>query len=152
MNPLAADKRFFNALIAGDAQALDRILTDDFILIGVMSGSEITKPAFLAGIGSEQVKFEAIEPADNRVRLDQTTAIITGRTQMKGRLGDAPFAARSRYIHVFVSLQNEWRLATAQGTQISPPPGQLASWRRAAASFWCVPEAVARNLDLSCKF
>ncbi len=50
MNPLAADKRFFNALIAGDAQALARFLTDDFILIDVMSGSEITKPAFLAAI------------------------------------------------------------------------------------------------------
>ena len=29
MNPLAADKRFFEALVAGDAQALDHILTDD---------------------------------------------------------------------------------------------------------------------------
>jgi len=48
MNPLAADKQFFNALIAGDAQALDRFLADDLILIGVRSGSEITKPAFLA--------------------------------------------------------------------------------------------------------
>ena len=123
MNPLAADKRFFNALIAGDVQALNRILADDFILIDVMSGSEITKPAFLAAIGSGQVKFEAIEPADNRVRLDQTTAIITGRTQMKGRLGDAPFAARSRYTHVFVSQQNEWPLATAQGTPIAATAG-----------------------------
>ena len=89
MNPLAADKRFFNALIAGDVQALNRILADDFILIDVMSGSEITKAAFLAATGSGQVKFKAIEPADNRVRLYQTTAIITGRTQMNGRLGDA---------------------------------------------------------------
>ena len=123
MNPLAAEKRFFDALIAGDAQALDHILADDFILIDVMSGSEITKPAFLAAIGSGQVKFEAIEPAENRVRLYQTTAIITGRTQMKGRLGDAPFAATSRYTHVFVSLQNEWRLATAQGTPITATAG-----------------------------
>ena len=123
MNALAADKRFFDALIAGDAQALDHILADDFILIDVMSGSEITKPAFLAAIGSGQVKFEAIEPADNRVRLYQATAIITGRTQMKGRLGDAPFAATSRYTHVFVSLQNEWRLATAQGTPIAATAG-----------------------------
>ena len=118
MNTLDTDKQFFDALIAGDVQALNRILADDFILIDVMSGSEITKPAFLAATGSGQVKFEAIEPADNRVRLYQTTAIITGRTQMKGRLGDAPFAATSRYTHVFVSLQNEWRLATAQGTPI----------------------------------
>src|SRR5438094_474135 len=65
MNPLAADKRFFNALIAGDVQALNRILADDFILIDVMSGSEITKAAFLAATGSGQVKFEAFEPAGN---------------------------------------------------------------------------------------
>jgi ketosteroid isomerase-like protein len=47
MNPLAADRQFFDALMAADAPALDRILTDDFILVDVMSGSEIAKPAFL---------------------------------------------------------------------------------------------------------
>jgi hypothetical protein len=67
----------------------------------------------------DKVKFEAIEPADNRMRLYQTTAIITGRTQIKGQLGDAYFAASSRYTHVFVWLQNEWRLASAQGTPIA---------------------------------
>ncbi len=127
MYPLTIDKQFFAALIAGDAQELDHILTDDFILIDLMSGSEITKPAFLAFIGSGQIKFESIEPAENRVRLYQTTAIITGRTQMKGQLGEAPFAVSSRYTHVFVDQRGEWRLATAQGTQISPAPGQSAS-------------------------
>ena len=119
MNPLAADKQFFDALIAGDAGAVGRLLADGFVLIDVMSGSEIMRSDFLAALGSGQIKFESIEPADNHVRLYQTTAIITGRTQMKGRLGDAPFAASSRYTHVFVDLQGEWRLATAQGTQIS---------------------------------
>jgi len=127
MNPLTIDKQFFAALIAGDAQELDHILTDDFILIDLMSGSEITKPAILAFIGSGQIKFESIEPAENRVRLYQTTAIFTGRTQMKGQLGEAPFAVSSRYTHVFVDQRGEWRLATAQGTQISPAPGQSAS-------------------------
>ena len=126
MNPLAIDKQFFAALIAGAAQALDHILTDDFILIDVMSGSEISKPDFLAFIGSGQIKFESIEPAENRVRLYQTTAIVTGRTQMKGRLGDAPFAASSRYTHVFAEQQGEWRLVNAQGTQISIVPEQSA--------------------------
>ena len=127
MNPVTVDKQFFAALIAGDAQALDHILADDFILIDVMSGSEITKPAFLAFIGSGQIKFESIEPAENRVRFYPPTAIITGRSQMKGQLGDAPFSASSRYTHVFVDQQGEWRLATAQGTQILPAPGQTAS-------------------------
>jgi ketosteroid isomerase-like protein len=127
MNPLAADKQFFDALIAGDAQALGHILADDFILIDVMSGSEIMRSDFLAAIGSGQIKFESIEPADNRVRLYQSTAIITGRTHMKGQLGKAPFTASSRYTHVFVERQGEWRLVNGQGTPISSPPEQRAS-------------------------
>jgi hypothetical protein len=96
-------------------------LADDFILIEVMNGSEITKPALLAGIGSGQVEFESIEPTDNSVRLYQRTAVVTGRTQIKGRLGDAPFAASGRYTHVFITQEGTWRLVAAQGTQISPP-------------------------------
>ena len=130
MNPLDADKRFFDALITGDTQALDRLLVDEFILIDVMSGSEITKPAFLGFIGSGQIKFESIEPADNRMRLFQATAIITGRTEMKGELSDNGFAASSRYTHVFVEQRGEWRLAAAQGTQILPAPGHSESGER----------------------
>jgi len=124
MNPLAADQQFFTALINADTNSLERLLTDDFILIDVMSGSENSKPAFLAFISSGQVEFESIEPAEQRVRLHEATAVITGRTEMKGRLGNTPFAASSRYTHVYVMQQKEWRLASAQGTQISPPPQQ----------------------------
>jgi ketosteroid isomerase-like protein len=121
MNPLTADRRFFAGLIAGDVRSLDHILAEDFLLIDVMNGSEISKPAFLAAIGAGQIKFESIEPAENRVRLYQTTAIITGRTEMAGLIGGTSFAASSRYTHVFVDQQGEWRLVTAQGTQISQP-------------------------------
>jgi hypothetical protein len=68
-----------------------------------------------------------IEPVENRVRVYQTTASITGRTQLNGELGDAPFAASSGYTRVFVYQPEEWLLATAQGTQISPTPGQSTS-------------------------
>ena len=121
MNPLTTDQQFFAALIAADTKTLERILTDDFILIDVMSGSENAKPAFLTFVGSGQVKFETIEPAEQRVRLYGATAVITGRTQMSGLLGGASFAASSRYTHVYVMQQSEWHLATAQGTQISSP-------------------------------
>jgi hypothetical protein len=119
MDLLAANHQFFASLIAANLPALDRLLGDDFILIDVMSGSEITKSDLLAAIGSGQVEFEIIEPADNRVRLYQTTSVITGRTRMQGRLGDKPFAASSRYTHVFVNQQGEWRMISAQGTQIA---------------------------------
>src|SRR5262245_23306381 len=118
LDPLVVDRHFFTSLIEANLPALDQVLADDFILIDVMSGSEFTKSFMLAVVGSGQIRFESIEPADNLVRLYQTTAVVTGRTRMNGRLGDTSFAVSSRYTHLFVMQQGNWRLVAAQGTRI----------------------------------
>jgi hypothetical protein len=119
LGPLAADREFFGALSRGSTEDLDRVIADDFILVEVMGGSEITKSSLLAAIQSGQLKFGPIEPTDVRVRVYQTTAIITGRTEMRGQFGETPFATKSRYTHVYVEQQGRWRLVAAQGTQIT---------------------------------
>ena len=118
MSALDTDHHFFAALINADVPVLEHILSEDFILIDVMSGSEISKKAFIGFVRSRQITFESITPAENRVRTYGTTAVITGRTEMKGKFGDTPFATQSRYTHVFGREQDEWRLVSAQGTQI----------------------------------
>ena len=118
LDPLEAEQQFFSSLIGGDVEALDRILGDDFLLIDVMTGSEVKKPDLLAVLRLGQLKFEAIEPVESQVRLYGNTAVITGRTQMTGRFGEMPFTASSRYTHLFIREQSQWRLVTAQGTQI----------------------------------
>jgi ketosteroid isomerase-like protein len=123
LDPLAAEREFFGALVQADLETLDRILAEDFLLIDVMSGSEITKAMFLAVLESGQITFDAIEPADVRVRLYPPAAIVTGRTLMRGRFGETPFTLGSRYTHVYVEQQGRWRLVTAQGTQIAPQAG-----------------------------
>jgi ketosteroid isomerase-like protein len=122
MDPLAVDRQFFDSLIQADQHGLDRVLAEDFILIDVMGGSEITKPSWLAALGSGQVIFEGIEPADNLARLYPGTAVVTGRTRIRGRLGGAPFEVASRYVHVYVMQQGSWRMVSAQGTPIAEEP------------------------------
>jgi ketosteroid isomerase-like protein len=118
-DPSSADRSFFAALISADLSSLDALVTDDFLLIDVLNGSEITKPMLLAAVGSSQVKFDAIDPIETRVRSYFTnTAIVTGRAEMRGRVGEAAFTASSRYTHVFVLQNGAWLLASAQGTQI----------------------------------
>jgi hypothetical protein len=117
--PLSTEREFFTALSAARVEDLDRIIADDFILIEVVGGTEVTKSSLLAAIRSGQLKFGPIEPADVRVRVYQTTAVVTGRTQMTGQFGETPFATKSRYTHVYVEQQGRWRLVTAQGTQIA---------------------------------
>jgi ketosteroid isomerase-like protein len=118
--PQKVDQQFFSALIQSDHAALDRVLTDDFILIDVMRGAEVDKAELLEVIESGTLKFETIEPAEVRVRLYPGTAIITGSTQIFGRFGDVPFTAHSRYTNVYVQQESQWRLASAQGTPIDP--------------------------------
>jgi ketosteroid isomerase-like protein len=117
-DPMEVDRQFFRALINADLTSLERILTDDFLLIDVMQGSEITKPQLLGAMASGLVKFESIEPAETRARFYRTAAVVTGRTLMLGRAGDALFTAKSRYTHIYVQQVDQWRLANAQGTQI----------------------------------
>jgi Domain of unknown function (DUF4440) len=119
LDPLAADRAFFAALISANLDSLDSLLVEDFILIDVLSGAEITKPMLLAAVGSSQLKFDAIEPVESRLRLyAANTAVVTGRTELRGRVGEAAFTASSRYTHVFISQDGGWMLASAQGTQI----------------------------------
>jgi hypothetical protein len=119
LDPLVNDRQFFSALVDASVKDLDQILADDFVLIEVMGGSEVSKSSLLGAIESGQLKFETIEPADGRVRFYRTTAVVTGRTQMNARLGETPFAIRSRYTHVYVEQEGRWRLVAAQGTQIA---------------------------------
>jgi ketosteroid isomerase-like protein len=118
-DPLAAESQFFAALTEGSAEALEQILAEDFLLIDVMSGSEIARAGLLAVIASGQLKFEAINCIESRVRQYPATAVVTGRTEMKGLFGETPFATRSRYTHVYIQQGGRWRLVTAQGTQIT---------------------------------
>ena len=114
-----ADQSFFTALRTADGPALAALLTDDFVLIDVLRGGEVPRGDLIAAVGAGQLRFDAIEVVASRVRRYGDTAIVTGETRMRGRFGDAGWAAHSRYTHVYVQQDGRWRLASAQGTQIA---------------------------------
>jgi ketosteroid isomerase-like protein len=115
----AAEETFFNALLEGDAVSLEGVLTPDFLLIDVMTGSEIPGPMVVDLVGSGQLRFERVDRIDARIRRYGSAAVVTGQTRMQGRFGEQRFEAHSRYTHVYVKGDGGWRLASAQGTPIS---------------------------------
>ena len=116
---MAAEDRFFQALLRGDRVTLSGVLAPDFLLIDVMTGSEVPGPVLIDLVGSGQLRFETVDRIEARVRLYGGAAVVTGQTRMQGRYGEQQFATHSRYTHVYVEGQGGWRLASAQGTQIS---------------------------------
>jgi ketosteroid isomerase-like protein len=119
---LDAEQRFFAAVLAGDGGALDQVLTRDFVLVDVMTGSEISGSILTELVGSRQLRFESIERLDARVRRYGSAAVVIGQTRMRGRFADQPFGAHSRYTHVYVRRSRGWQLASAQGTPIASTP------------------------------
>lgn len=117
-DPLAVEREFFTALIEANIEKLGEVLADDFVLIDVMRGDEVSKSSLLDVLGSRQLKFASIEPADSHVRVYDQTAIITGRTRITGHFGEIAFSVKSRYTHVFIEQETRWRMVSAQGTQI----------------------------------
>jgi ketosteroid isomerase-like protein len=118
----AAEDRFFGALLRGDGEALRALLTPDFVLVDVMTGSEIPGSVLADLVGGRQLVFEVVDRIDARVRTYGSAAVVTGQTRMRGRYQDQSFSAHSRYTHVYVREDGGWRLASAQGTPIASGP------------------------------
>jgi Domain of unknown function (DUF4440) len=112
---LAAEESFFQALLQGDGAALRGVLTPDFLLIDVMTGSEISGLVLVDLVSSRQLRFEAVERLDARVRLYGTAAVVTGQTRMQGRFGEQPFGAHSRYTHVYVHVGGHLAASVGSG-------------------------------------
>ena len=119
--PEVAEQEFFTALVEADKTALDRLLADDFVLIDVLTGSEVPKSALLSAV-ADGLQFEEINQIEFDTRVYGSVAIITGQTKMSGSYNGPRFDIDSRYTHVFVEQGNGWRLVAAQGTQILAPP------------------------------
>jgi ketosteroid isomerase-like protein len=112
------DHRFFTALRAGDVAALAGLLSDDFVLIDVMRGAEVTRDELIAAVGGGQLRFDVIDVVSFRARRYGSVAMISGETRMRGRFGDTEWSAHSRYTHVYADQSQNWRLVSAQGTAI----------------------------------
>src|SRR5215203_5469193 len=100
-NPEDVEREFFKALIEADQEPLDRLLADDFLLIDVMTGSEVSKAELLEIVVAREFQFEEINRIDFRVRVYGTVAVITGQTEIIGGSNGRRFEVDSRYTHVF---------------------------------------------------
>src|SRR5215471_7955578 len=80
----AADEAFFGALLSADMGSLEAVLTDDFVIVDVMSGRVTGREEFLAAIGSEMLRFAEVTrfPGELSVRRRQVAGVVVGRTRM----------------------------------------------------------------------
>ena len=117
-DPIKTDREFLRALVAGEFDLVEQILADDFVLID-LSGAVVPRDGFLTGLRSGELHFESIQPEDVSAHVYDGTALVRGRTTMKGTFKGAPFTFNSRYTHTYIQQSGRWSMVAAQGTPIA---------------------------------
>ena len=96
LNPELTEKEFFEALVIADHGTLDDLLADDFVLIDVMTGSQVSKAQLLRVVADRTLRFEKINRMNFRVRFYGIAPMIKGQTELSGTYNGDRFEANRR--------------------------------------------------------
>ena len=55
-----AEDQYFDALVAGDVERIEELLTTEFLIVDVMSGGVVDRPSFIAALRDGLVGFERV--------------------------------------------------------------------------------------------
>jgi ketosteroid isomerase-like protein len=114
---LAQDARRIEAMVAADVKTLGEILRDDLTYIH-SSGQLETKAQVIDEIATGKLKYRAIVPSEQTVRVLGDSALMTGRAQIKATSGGKPLGFWVRFTEVWVRTEGNWRLAAWQSTRL----------------------------------
>lgn len=114
---LTLERQFAKAVVNADLAMLDRLVSDDWVIIGP-EGRVIPKAAFLAALNSGALTHSAMELDETRVRVYGDAAVVSGRAIATGTFQGQAFTTRERSTDVFVRQRDQWRCVLTQLTTI----------------------------------
>src|SRR4029077_14334908 len=112
---LKVEKGFTDAIAKNDLEAIERFVTDDWIIINA-DGGIIEKERFLEVIKSGALTHEMMEFDDIRVRLYGDSAVVSALARSKGKFMEQEFTTHERSTDVFVRHEGQWRCVLTQLT------------------------------------
>ena len=98
-----------DAHVRGDAAALDRIFSDDVVII-VPGMREMTKADAVGMFTSGRMKFDKYETSETIFRILNDTAIVTGRLKRTRVINGAATDDDWRFTKVYVRRANRWQV------------------------------------------
>lgn len=109
--------RLRTAIMAGDADALDRLLADDALYTDP-TGAVMDKAADLAAHRSGALRVTRFDVEDQAIRLIGTdAAVVQLRVSVAGSFGDAPIAGTFSYMRTWSLIDG--RVVAASCTPIA---------------------------------
>lgn len=111
----ALDTEYQAAVKNNDAAAMDRILSDDFVVV-LGSGKIYTKADLLQMARTRRVQYEHQEDSDQTVRVWGDTAVVTAKIWLKGIDEGKPFEWHVWFSDTYVRTPAGWRYVHGQAS------------------------------------
>jgi ketosteroid isomerase-like protein len=114
------DTEYQVAVERNDAETIDRILADDFILVGGL-GRTYAKHDLLEEARSGRVVYEFQRDTEQTVRVWGDTAVITALLAAKGTDDGEPFDYKLWFSDTYVRTAGGWRYVFGQASTRQTP-------------------------------
>jgi ketosteroid isomerase-like protein len=115
----ALEEQWRQAQLAGDAVAMDRLLSDDFVGIN-STGVVTTKTQQLARIKNRVAVITQLDLSDIKVKLiGSVVAVVTSRAEVAGTNEAGPIKGAFRYTRVYQRLPSgAWKITSFEATRL----------------------------------
>ena len=107
------------AILKGDAAALERMTADDYTFI-TLRGELRTKSEIVKGFQSGSFKYDSRTISELNVRVYGDAAIVTGRSTQKGSENGKDYSGDYRWTRVYVKQTGRWVTVALQTTRVQP--------------------------------
>ena len=106
--------------IAHDADAMDKMLDDDFVLTD-FDGSVLNKPQFLVTVRDKSNQLTLETTQDMKLHRHGDTVVVTGSTHEKGTAKGKPYEHFGRFTDTWIKRESQW-LCVASQLSLVPKP------------------------------
>ena len=114
------ETRRFEAMVRGDAAALDVLLADDLVYTHA-SGKVDSKASFLDDVKAGQLHYKVIRPEDTKLSVYGDTAVATGLAAFEVNNHGQELNMKLRYTDVWVNRGGKWQMVAWQSTRLPAP-------------------------------
>ena len=116
-------KQMTDALVKGDMAFADGATADDWMII-VSTGGVADKAQRSKDVKDGNLKYEALDKSEMKVRVYGDAAVVTGLARIKIRFKGQEFGGIDRFTEVFVRQGGKWQCVSTQGSRVTAPSGE----------------------------
>ena len=114
---LQFEREACKAFLDADVAALERVLTSEFTLT-LSNGEVSTRADEINELRSGKVHYDVFENYDMLARLYGDTAVVLGKTRVKGTANGKPFDRVVQFTDTLIKRDGRWQLAAGHVSRI----------------------------------